>query len=106
MTFVRKDMHGNWRASDEIDLGEGRKLTVTTSKLYNGTLCTSASVGHLDGGFITHSMYQDFSMSRIALTKPARCTSKVVEEQHAEVMKDIEAIKSCAVAHYAERVSA
>ena len=99
MTFIRKDAHKNWRATDEIDLGNDRVLTITTSKNYSGNLNTNASVATKEGNFLTHVMYQDFSHT-IFCRHPSRITSNVVEGQHGEAMAMLESIKSAVNAHY------
>jgi hypothetical protein len=99
---LRKDIRGNWRASQRIDLGNQRVLNIVTHKVSSGAFVTSASVAKVDGGFETHVMYQDFSKRLGA--KSIRGTEKAVQALHTESMLlagGLDALVNLAKAHYA-----
>lgn len=102
-TFTRKSYHGDWRSTSVVEIGASnagwRQLEISTSKNSSGALVTLASVGHVKDGMRCWVVFQDFS-KRIAVTRPARCTSKVVELQHAEALKGVDALIAEAKAHY------
>ncbi len=102
-TVTRKSLRGDWSATTDITIGHStagrRELTINTTKSSSGVLVTIASVGHVKDGMRCWVVFQDFS-KRIAATRPARCTSKVVEAQHAEALKGIDALIVEAKAHY------
>ena len=104
---VSKDMRGAWRAENVIELGNNRILTISTHKTFSGNLVTTATVGKREGAFVSHMMFTDFS-KQCALSKPARTTSKVVAEQHGNVMALKDDIVREAVAFYTpkEKVAA
>ena len=98
MTIVSKDCRNNWRAEDTYDLGNNKQLTITTNKMFDHSLCTRATVSTVEGGFVSHMMYQDFSKC-IKLTKD-RCTAKNVEAQHAIATGQLEYLKQAVATHY------
>ena len=103
-TFIRKDMRGNWKAETEIKLEGSMLLTLRTSRNCSGELVTHASVGTTDGKFVTHVMYSDYSQWQMRKKYP-RITSKIVEEQHAEVLKTLDRIKSDIAKFYADKAN-
>jgi hypothetical protein len=103
MTIARKDIRGNWKAEDSITLPDNQILKVSTHKVSNGSLVTSAMVGRQEGMFFSHMMWDDFNRSLI-ISRPAKCTSKAVETQHGAAMKDIEQVKKDVTAFYAAKV--
>lgn len=104
MTSAYKDMRGNWRASNSIQLEDDRKLKISTHKVSGGQLVTSAQVGKQDGNFFCFTMYQDFT-DRLITSVPARVTSKVVEAQHAEAMKMVPSLMKSVADFYAIKVA-
>lgn len=102
MTTLHKDCRGNWTAEDNIALPDGRQLRLSTHKVCSGNLVTTATVGRLEGGFFSYTMYQDFS-KRLA-TAAARCTAKVVATQHEAVLANIESLKQEIAAFYSAKV--
>lgn len=99
MTAVTKSSHGEWRAEDKEMLTDDLELSIVTMRRSSGRVATTATVGKLEGGFITHRMYQDYNISLEAVVYQ-RVTRKVVEEQHAKLMKEIVAIRQQALNHY------
>lgn len=86
MMILRQDRWKNWIAKTEIDMEDNKVLTISTSKGRN-SLRTMASVSIREGSFMTHRMYQDFSIL-VDETFPKRVTSKVVESQHLGINND------------------
>lgn len=103
MTFVCKDMRGNWHAEDIVDLPGDRKLKISTSKTFSGSLVTMGIVGRQEGQFFSYTMYQDFSR-RLHESRPKKCTENFVKAQHLHVMEDIEDVKKAALFHYVPKV--
>lgn len=97
MTFIRKDVRGNWKADDDLDIGDKRRLKVSTFKRSNGNLVTTATVATVDGVWESHALYVDFSRT-LEVSSPKRITSKAVEIQHGK--HPIESIKEEALAFY------
>lgn len=98
MTFIRKDIRGNWAAEDEIKLEGDRVLKILTRKTSDGTLVTSATVHLRDGMFLSHRMFTDFSQR--LMTAKIRCTEKAVAAQHAEAMTKLPELKEAVDAFY------
>lgn len=105
MTTLTKGKHG-WKAEDLIDFNadEYQKLCVSTYK-YGNELITRASVStHRADGIVQHAFGLagggDYSERVIVTT--ARCTEKAVAAQHAEAMKQLDAVLERARAHYAK----
>lgn len=86
MMILRQDHYKNWVAKTNIEMGDNKVLTISTSKGRN-SLRTMASVSIQEGPFLTHRMYQDFSIL-VDETFPKRVTSKVVESQHLLINTD------------------
>jgi hypothetical protein len=96
-TTIKKDYYKHWNAKTDIDLPNGKLLTITTRKSNNGGLLSSASVASYEKGFLTHVMLQDFSI-RLEHSNPKRITCKVVEQQHNTL--DFDSVKLQALAFY------
>ena len=99
MTVITKSRYGEWRAEDTEMLNDTLELSITTMRRSNGRVATTATVGRLEGEFITHRMYQDYNVSLWAVVYP-RVTRKVVEEQHKSILKELVAIRQRARDHY------
>ena len=100
-TTVRKGRDG-WAAESRVDLGNGRVLTVKTSKGAYGGLTTWASVSVRDGDFLSHRLYQDFSKG-IITSNPSRVTAKVVEAQHALI--NLDEVLAMVEQHYSKEIA-
>ncbi len=96
-TTIKQDHYKNWIAKTDIDLPNGKLLTITTRKNNNGGLMSSASVASYEKGFLTHVMYQDFNI-RLECSNPKRVTSKIVEQQHNAI--DFNSVELQALAFY------
>lgn len=101
MTTVQKGLRGTWEAQDHIELGNDRVLRISTHKVSDGTLVTTATVQIRDGNFLSHRMFQDFSQRM--MTADARCTEKNVAAQHAECMKKVDELKEAVTAWYVSK---
>ena len=99
MTVITKSSHGEWRAEDKEMLTDDLELSIVTMRRSSGRVATTATVGKLEGVFITHRMYQDYNVSLWAVVYP-RVTRKVVEEQHTNILKELVAIRQRARDHY------
>lgn len=102
-TFVCKNMHGNWQATSVELIAKDLQLKISTHKVYSGAVVTTATVGKIEGNFVSHVMFQDFSKT-LSNSRYGRATAKVVEQQHAEEMKHYASIKTEALAHYSKEV--
>ena len=80
-TTIRKNHYKHWVAKSQVMISEDLELTFTTTKHCSGQLVSSASVGKIEGGFVSHKLYQDYHANMI-VTKPSRVTEKVVMAQH------------------------
>lgn len=58
---------------------ENKQLTITTSK-YNKALRTSALVGTIDGDFISHLLFGDYST--VLISEPVAATTNNILKQH------------------------
>jgi len=96
-TTIKQDHYKHWIAKTDIDLPNGKLLTITTRKSNNGGLLSSASVASYEKGFLTHVMFQDFSI-RLEHSNPKRVTAKVVEQQHNTL--NFDSVKLQALAFY------
>lgn len=102
MTILEKDCRGNWRAEDTYLLDNNRQLTITTNKMFDGSLVTRATVGTLEGKMVSHMMYQDFAKC-IKMVND-RCTAKNVAAMQAIGTGMLDYLKECARLHYATAV--
>ncbi|WP_404299017.1 hypothetical protein [Alicycliphilus denitrificans] len=93
------------RLETEIELGGAQVLRISTSKAMGGSLDTRGSVHHAAGGFMRHTLYEDFS-SRLLSTRPKRVTQQVVMDQHREVLSQLDEVKLAVEMHYQQREQA
>lgn len=95
-----KDMHGNWRTTEEHKINEKLVLIVSTHKVLGGPIATSATVHEHDDKFLVHAVGTHFS-KRIGLHK-FRATEKAIEQHHVAMVKEaggIDALIAEAKAH-------
>jgi hypothetical protein len=97
-THMYRDHRKLWKAETRIKLGDCWQLDISTRKSENGELVTSASIGKLERGFVTHRVFTDYS--RRVFRKTARCTEKNIETQHKEALALIDQIMADVRAHY------
>lgn len=93
------------RLETEIDLGGGQVLRINTFKAMGGSLDTRGSVHHVAGGFIRHTLHEDYS-SRLLSSRPKRVTQAVVTAQHNDALAKIDEVKLAVEMHYQQREQA
>lgn len=86
--LVYKCKSNGWTARDTVSFGDNMQLTVSTYK--SGTnVVTTARVDKVERGFLTHTVFQDFT-ARLLSMPCKRVTSKVVSQQQSWVsMMDV-----------------
>lgn len=80
-TLIRKNYYKQWVAESQVMISNNLALEFRTSKLSNGQLVSSASVGKIEKGFRSHTLFQDYHVNMI-VSQPSRVTEKVVMAQH------------------------
>ena len=101
LTHLSRDFRKTWRAETKIKFGEGWQLDLTTRKAENGEIVTSASVARVKDGFATHRMFADYNRNVFRIT--ARCTEKVIREQHAKAIDMLDTVCADVRSHYISR---
>jgi len=92
-TRIYQDHYKKWHAKSDLKIANNRVITISTRRSTNGnTLITNVSVHTAKDGFLSHMLYADYNINW-AKSTPNRVTAKVVENQHNEVLDDIETIK-------------
>jgi hypothetical protein len=86
--IARKEQRG-WVARSKVALTDKMVLELITMKRSGGQLATTATVGRVENGFVSHIVYQDFSKV-VATSSPGRITQSTVETQHNAV--DVDAV--------------
>lgn len=99
-SLYKRDRDG-WIYTTTISIPEGWRLEIRTRKSTRGGICTSASCGRFEDGFLTHRMFRDFMMV-LRNDNLARCTEKNVTEQHRDVLAGVGAVIERARTHYAD----
>ena len=89
-SVIRKDHYGAWVMKTQVELMDNYVLEISTSKRSSGILSTTANVHKVEGGFMTHRMFQDYSKQLVA--EKVRVTEKAVRAQHAEALKMLDVI--------------
>lgn len=97
-TIVSRNLRGELRAVTEVALYDDFVLEVYTNKGASGVLVTRGWVHKVRGNSKTHRIYQDYSAA-LAHSEHRRVTEKLISQQHAEVLLNIEAIKAKAIEH-------
>lgn len=75
-----------WQMETCFPLPGDRELCFSTYKRHDGSLCTTASVSKRSGQSRIFVVFQDY-MKTIRREK-VRCTSKAVQAQHLDALKD------------------
>ena len=85
---VYKNKVNGWTAEESVSFGTNMRLTVSTYK--RGTnLVTTARVDKVDGMFLSHTLFQDFTAKLLSMPCK-RVTEKVVTQQQSWVsMMDV-----------------
>jgi len=98
-TTLRKGFHG-WKAQTQVKLEAGDLvLDIYTMKNSNGYLVSRAIIQHEEAPFLSHLVFQDYS-ELVVNSKPARVTSKIVEDQHTKALTFLEGIMSAINVQY------
>lgn len=101
LTYLSRDWRKAWRAESKIKFADGWQLDLTTRKNDNGEIVTSASVARVERGFATHRMFADYNRNVFRIV--ARCTEKIIGEQHAKGIDMLDTIIADVRDHYARR---
>jgi hypothetical protein len=95
-----------WQANTDIPLEGTRVLRLHTSKhQVRGVaagVSTQASVHKVEGQFITHELFGDYSKT-VALDSISKCTEKSVKALHAEALGRLDDILAEVKAYYAAK---
>ena len=78
-----------WQATSTCMLNADRELTIRTARHHShrDLICTSASVGHVEQGFVRHVIHQDFNEA-LYQKKVPQVTEKAVRDQHQAITND------------------
>jgi len=95
-TRLYKSKTTGWTARAEIELGQGRVLSIVTCKRNGGAIVSHASVAKRDGAFLQHVIFQDYS-ARVAVGGK-RATENAVFDLHKSI--DLDSVIKAASAHY------
>lgn len=98
-TYISRNHAKAWNAKTIVLLEDRQQLTIHTYKNHRGALATYASVGTLEGGFVTHKLYDDYNKCFAA--EALRCTEKAVAAQHRDVLDRLPTILADITRHYA-----
>lgn len=93
-----KDHYGAWTSKTQIELPNDHILEFSTSKRSSGVLSTTANVHKVEGNFITHRMFQDYSKQIVS--EKVRVTEKAVRAQHAVALQHLDQVLSEVKAQY------
>lgn len=102
MTNLYKNVRGHWTAEDRIDLGNEQQLTILTMKRSSGIVATTATVGTIEGSFVSHQPFSDYSFT-LKSNDTGRCTEKSVAAQHAACLSQLDEIKESVKAFYTKK---
>jgi hypothetical protein len=95
-----------WQANTDIPLEGTRVLRLHTSKhLVRGVaagVSTQASVHKVEGQFITHELFGDYSQT-VARDAISKCTEKSVTALHTKALAGLDAILAEVKAYYAAK---
>ena len=94
---IRKTLHNVWRAETKVMITDTIELSIVTMKRITGQLVTTATCGHVENGFVSHTVFQDYN-TILDRSYPKRITKKLVEEQHLKVY--LPDVREWALAHY------
>lgn len=75
-----------WQMETRFPLPGDRELCFSTYKRNDGSLCTTASVSKRSGQSRIFVVFQDYM--KIIRRERVRCTSKAVQAQHLDALKD------------------
>mgnify|MGYP003338701522 FL=1 len=86
--WTYKSKVNGWTAEESVSFGDKMQLTVSTYKR-GDNLVTTARVDKVDGMFLTHRVFQDFTAKLLSMPCK-RVTEKAVSQQQSWVsMMDV-----------------
>ena len=96
---ITKSLHG-WRAESQIPVPDSpdKVLVLLTLRRSNGQLVTTANVNIVEGKFLSHRMFHDFS-KRVD-SELVRVTEKAVATQHERACANLPQILEEVKNHY------
>jgi len=100
---ISRDYANRWKAESWFDIGEKRRLTISTKKTSAGRVQAFASVATMDGAWASHVIFQDYA--RAVISEKRVATEKAVKEIHEKALAMAPEIIAEAAAHY-ERAAA
>lgn len=107
-TTYSRERDGN-QASSVHDLGDNRELHIRTSRWFDASLVTNATVHRVDSNARIHVMGfgtggGDFNQ-RLASTRPARITAKAVMIQHDGCLSQLQQVIAAVNQHYGDALA-
>ena len=103
-TRINRGLHGSWQAETWVPLDANAGLRISTRKVAQGALVTSATRMTLNDGVVSYMMFRDFH--KIYLAMNTRVTQNAVKAQHDEALSMLDKIKADCEAFYAEKEAA
>jgi hypothetical protein len=103
-TIIRKSAYGTWMAETTLPLADSLHICLTTMKRSSGNITTTATVGKQNGRLFIYEPFKDFNQSLISSSE--RCTKPAVERQHTAAIAMLDSIRTQAIAHYGQEVTA
>lgn len=98
--IIIRDYANRWRAESFFDLGEKRRLSISTKKTSAGRVQAFASVATIDGAWMTHKLFSDYA--RAVISEKRMATEKAIKEIHEKALAMAPEIIAEAAAHYGE----
>lgn len=95
---ISRDYANRWLAESYFDLGEKRRLSISTKKTSAGRVQAFASVATIDGAWMTHKLFSDYA--RAVISEKRMATEKAVREIHEKALAIAPEIIAEAMAHY------
>ena len=103
-TRINRGLHGSWQAETWIPLDANTGIRLSTRKVAQGALVTSATRMTLNDGVVSYMMFRDFH--KIYLAMNARVTQNAVKAQHDEALSMLDKIKSDCAEFYSSKQEA
>ena len=100
---MRRDYANRWLAESWFNLGEKRRLTISTKKTSGGYVQAFASVAIVNDYWMTHEIFSDYA--RAVISEKRVATEKAVKEIHEKALAMAPDIIAEAAAFY-ERAAA
>jgi hypothetical protein len=81
---MRRDYANRWLAESWFNLGEKRRLTISTKKTGGGYVQAFASVATMDGAWASHVIFQDYA--RTVISEKRVATEKAIKDVHEKAL--------------------